>query len=151
MRAFGMVVGLVLIVAIILVGPWPLTLINRQYFAWRHKSAKYYADFTAACDYVLATHPLGTNEAVQIPITDSSLPQIITDARPLKILISPQRFWMLQVSDSHAGFGLAWEPEWGQTNVWILHTIAEGLDTVVFKASRSVARDTTPKPISTAP
>jgi hypothetical protein len=133
MRTFGiMVVGFVLIVVVVLVVPWPLTLINRQYFGWRHMSAKYYADFTAACDSVLATHPLGTNDFIQIPVTDPSLPKIITDAKPLKIKISRQRFWMLQGSDSHAGIGVTWEPQWGHTNVWILLTTAESLDTVVY-------------------
>ena len=130
------VLGFVLIIAIILIGPWPLTLINRQYFGWRHKSAKYYADFTEACDSVLATHPLGTNEFILIPVTDPALPKIIIEAKPLKIEVGRQCLWMLQGSDSHAGFSLTWEPQWGNTNVWILHTTAESLDTIVYTAAR---------------
>jgi len=116
--------------------PW---LLNPQYFGMRHKSAKWYADFTAACDSVLAEHPPGTNEAIRIPVTDPSLPKIITDLHPIKIEVGPQRFWMLLVSDSHAGFGLTWDPKWDDTNVWVLHTTAESLDTVVYSAMRSAS------------
>jgi hypothetical protein len=114
-------------------------LINPQYFGLRHKSAKWYADFTAACDSVIASHPLGTNDPIMgiaIPITDPSLPKIITDLHPLKIQVGPQRFWMVLVSESHAGFGLTWDPKWDDTNVWVLHTTAESLDTVIYSARR---------------
>jgi hypothetical protein len=112
------------------------TLVNPQYFGLRHKSAKYYADFTAACDSILTEHPLGTNEAVKIALTDPPLPKIITDLHPIRIQVRPQCVWLLLGSDSHAGFGLAWEPQYGQTNIWVLHTIAESLDTVIYTSKR---------------
>ena len=111
-------------------------LLNPQYFGLRHKSAKWYADFTAACDSVIASHPSGTNDFIGVSVSDSSLPKIITDLHPLKIQAGPQRFWMLLVSDSHAGFGLTWDPKWDDTNIWILHTTAESLDTVIYSAKR---------------
>lgn len=113
--------------------PW---LLNPQYFGLRHKSARYYADLTAACDSIMANHPLGTNEVVKIPVTDSTLPKIIKDLSPIKVEVRPQCVWMLLVSDSHAGFGLAWEPQYGHTNLWVLHTIAESEETVIYVASR---------------
>jgi hypothetical protein len=111
-------------------------LLNPQYFGLRHKSAKYYADYTAACDSVLAAHPLGTNKSIQIPVTDPSLPKIMTDLHPIKIEVSSQRVWMLLGSDSHLGFGLTWDPQWDNTNIWVLHTTAESEDTVIYSSPR---------------
>jgi hypothetical protein len=111
-------------------------LLNSEYFGLRHKSAKYYADYTAACDSVLAKHPLGTNESINIPVTDPSLPKIMTDLHPIKIQVRPQCVWILLGSDSHAGFGLTWEPQWNNTNIWVLHTTAESLDTVIYSSKR---------------
>lgn len=114
-------------------------LINPQYFGLRHKSAKWYADFTAACDSVLANHPVGTNnrmEPFEIPVTDPSLPKIITDLRPIRIQVGTHAIWMLLGSESHNGFGLTWDPQWGNTNIWVLHTTAESEDTVIYSARR---------------
>jgi hypothetical protein len=140
MRALRIILFIAAIVACIIAFLWFLpNLLNPQYFGLRHKSAKWYADFTAACDSVIASHPLGTNDAIQgimIPVTDPSLPKIITDLHPLKIQVGPQRFWMLLVADSRAGFGLTWDPKWDDTNIWVLHTTAESLDTVIYSARR---------------
>ena len=111
-------------------------LLHPQYFGLRHKSARYYIDLTAACDSLIAQHPLGTNNVIRIPVTDPSLPKLIQDLRPIKVQVSPRRVWLLLGSDSHAGFGLAWEPQYGQTNLWILHTSAESVDTVIYAAER---------------
>jgi hypothetical protein len=130
---------IILVVALIIGFVWFLpALLNPQYFGLRHKSAKYYADFTAACDSVLAEHPIGTNKAIMIPVTDPSLPKVIIDLHPIKIKVSPQRVWMLLGSDSHAGFGLAWEPQWGDTNIWILQTIAESKETVIYSSKHFI-------------
>ncbi len=139
MRTFPNILGIGLVAVFIIGFVWFVSFLvnpNPQYFGLQHKSAKYYADFTAACDSVLAEHPLGTNEAIKIPVTDPSLPKIITGLRPIRIQVSPQRVWMILGSDSHAGFGLAWEPQMNDTNVWVLHTIAEGLDTVIYSSKR---------------
>ena len=140
MRALRLISVVAVVLACLIGFLWFLpNLLNPQYFGLRHKSAKWYADFTAACDSVIASHPLGTNDPIMgiaIPITDPSLPKIITDLHPLKIQVGPQRFWMLLVADSHAGFGLTWDPKWDDTNTWVLHTTAESLDTVIYSARR---------------
>jgi len=139
-----------LVVAFFVGFVWLLpTLLNPQYFGLRHKSARYYADFTAACDSVLAGHPLGTNEFIDIPVADPSLPKIMTDLYPIKIKVSRQWFWMLLGSDSHSGFGLAWNPKWNDGNIWVLHTTAESLDTVIYSADRSVPASPALEPTST--
>lgn len=111
-------------------------LLNPQYFGLRHKSAKWYADYTAACDAVLAEHPLGTNKAILISVTDPSVPKIIADLHPIKIQVGHQWFWVLLVADSRAGFGLTWDPKWDDTNIWVLHTTAESEDIVIYSARR---------------
>lgn len=140
MRAFRNIAIVGLVLAFIVGFLWFLpNLLNPQYFGLRHKSAKWYADFTAGCDSVIASHPLGTNDSIEgiaIPVTDPALPKIITDLHPLKIQVGHQRFWILLVSDSHAGFGLRWDPKWDDTNIWVLHTTAESLDTVIYSARR---------------
>jgi hypothetical protein len=130
----NLTIGLIVIFVVGFLWILPM-LLNRQYFGLRHKSVAYYTELTRACNFMIATHPLGTNESVKISVTDSSLPKVITDLRPIKINVTHQRFWMLLGSDSHAGFGLAWEPQWDNTNIWVLHTIAEGLDTVIYSST----------------
>jgi hypothetical protein len=44
---------------------------------------------------------------------------------------------MLLVSNSRNGIGVIWEPQDGNTNVWILHEVAEGFDTAVYTNKRS--------------
>ncbi len=137
MRALRLISVVAVVLACIIGFLWFLpNLLNPQYFGLRHKSAKWYADYTAACDAVLAEHPLGTNKAIMISVTDPSLPKIITDLHPIKIQVSHQWFWMLLVADSHAGFGLTWDPKWDDTNIWVLHTTAESEDTVIYSARR---------------
>jgi hypothetical protein len=137
MRAFRIILITGLIIACIIGFLWFLpNLLNPQYFGLRHKNAKWYDEFTAACDSVLAEHPLGTNESMMISVTDPSLPKTITDLHPIKIQVSHQRFWMLLVADSHAGFGLTWNPKWDDTNTWILYTTAESEDTVIYASKR---------------
>ena len=140
MRALRVIAAVVAVLVCIAAFLWFLpNLVNPQYFGLRHKSARWYVDFTAACDAILTAHPLGTNDAVWIPITDPSIPKIIRDLHPLKLQVNPERVWMLMVSDSHAGFGLTWDPQWDDTNVWVLHTTAESLDTVVYSTTRSAS------------
>ncbi len=140
MRALRIIAIIAVPLALIVAFLWFLPmLLNPQYFGLRHKSSKWYAEFTAACDVVLAAHPLGTNEAIWIPVSDHSIPKIIRDLHPLKLQVNPQRVWMLMVSDSHAGFGLEWHPKWDDTNVWTLDTVGESMETVIYSASRDAA------------
>jgi L-ascorbate metabolism protein UlaG (beta-lactamase superfamily) len=71
MRALRIIAITGVVLALIVGFLWFLpTVLNPQYFGLRHKGARWYADFTAACDAVLAAHPPGTNEAIWIPVTD---------------------------------------------------------------------------------
>jgi hypothetical protein len=144
MRPFRIFLVIVVVLAFIIGFLRSLpNLLNPQYFGLQHKSARWYADFTGACDRVIAGHPLGTNEYIRVSVTDPSLPKIITDMNPIKITVSHQRFWMLLGSDSHEGFGLTWDPDWHDPSIWNLHTTAESLDTVVYSARRIVPPDAT--------
>lgn len=132
--------GIILVVVVGAIGfLWFLPMIlNHQYFGLRYRSAQWYVYYTAACDSVLVKHPLGTNDSISISVADPSLPKIIADLHPVKIEVSPQRFWILLGSDSHSGFGLTWDPRWNETNIWNLHTTAESVDTVVYSARHGV-------------
>ncbi len=122
-----------------------------RYIRLQHKSREYYAELAAACDSILAKHPLGTNEVIWISVTDSSLPMVVRDLHPIKLQVNPQRVWMLLDSDSRAGIGLEWQPKWDNTNVWKLDIVAESLETVIYSAKRSVPPNTALEPTATAP
>jgi hypothetical protein len=118
---------------------WLLPLMfESHYIRLQHKSPRYYAELAAACDSVLATHPLGTNDVIWIPVTDTSLPAPVRDLHPLKLQVNPQRVWMLLDSDSRAGIGLEWQAKWDDTNVWKLDIVGEGLETVLYSTNRNV-------------
>ena len=114
---------------------WLLT--NRShYIRLQHKSHEYYVELAAACDSILASHPLGTNEVIWIPVTDPSLPAVVRGLHPLKLQVNPNRVWMLLDYDSHAGIGLEWQPKWEDTNVWKLDEVAESFETVLYSVKR---------------
>lgn len=105
-----------------------------SYSRFRHRSKAYYAEFAPGCDSLLAQHPLGTNRFIEVPATDATLPQIIQDLRPSKIVVSANRVWILSTGGQ---FGIAWEPEdEGQTNVWVLRTIIESDVRTVYAVKR---------------
>jgi hypothetical protein len=105
-----------------------------DYSRFRHKTGDYYGELTAACDTILATRPVGTNQFIELSVSDSSVPKIIRDLQPLKIKLQTQRVWIL-----HGGsikFGIAWERDESRTNVWTLSTACESDVRVVYVASR---------------
>ena len=107
-------------------------------FRFRHRSARYYVDFSKTCDSILAKHPLGTNESIEIPVTDTSLPEIIRELPPFKIEVRPHCLWILAGGTGHAnGYGITWEPrDESETNVWVLRTILESHERIVYAANR---------------
>jgi|SRR5208283_163795 len=122
-----------------------------HYIQLQHKSREYYTELAAACDSILAKHPMGTNEVISISVTDPSLPAIVRDLHPLKLAVNPQRVWMLLDSNSRAGIGLEWQPKWDDTNVWKLDIVAESLETVLYSAKRRVLPNIATEPTATAP
>ena len=100
MRAFRVIVVVGVVVVCVLGMFWLLpTMFQSHYIRLQHKSPEYYAELAAACDSILAKHPLSTNEVIWIPITDPSLPTVVRDLHPLKLQVNPQRVWMLLDSD----------------------------------------------------
>lgn len=90
----------------------PYYLFNADYLRFKHKNAKYHADFAEACDSILMHHPLGTNKAVELSGTDPSLPRIISDLHPKKVGVAPNKVW-IGVHDGHiGGLAIIWEPQW---------------------------------------
>ena len=133
MRALRVIAGMFLI-AVCLVGLVFLLPELNDYGRFRHKSDDYYRELTAACDVILASHPVSTNKFIELSVSDSSFPKLIRDLQPLKIIIHPQRIWIL-----HGGsmpFGITWERDERRTNVWSLSTACESGVRVVYVATK---------------
>jgi|GEM_PF-3076399 hypothetical protein len=135
MSAFRNILVMTVVMAFVIGLFWLLTM-RSHYIRLQHKSREYYVELAAACDSILAKHPLGTNEVIWIPVTDASLPTVVRDLHPLKLQVNPQRVWMLLDYDSHAGIGLEWQPKWDDINIWKLDIVAEGFETVIYSAKR---------------
>lgn len=108
------------------------------YLGFKHKNAKYHAEFAEACDSILSHYPLGTNESIDIPVTDPSLPKIISDLHPASIGLSPNYVWIL-VSSSHVnGLAVIWKPQdEKQTNTWTLSINGgDGPEDIVYVTNR---------------
>jgi len=135
MRTLRFILVTAVVVCFVIGVYWLLT--NRShYIRLQHKSHEYYVELAAACDSILASHPLGTNEVIWIPVTDPSLPAVVRDLHPLKLQVNPNRVWMLLDYDSHAGIGLEWQPKWEDPNVWKLDEVAESFETVLYSVKR---------------
>src|SRR4051794_9680623 len=100
------VIGLfaVCLVAFFFVGP-RLT----HYCRFQHRGDEYFAQLAKACDAIIAGHPLGTNQFIELSAADPSLPKMVRDLQPLKVKVQAQRIWIL-----HGGvipFGITWEQD----------------------------------------
>jgi hypothetical protein len=105
-------------------------------YRFAHKDAAYYARFGLACDLILADHRLGTNEFLEIPATAASLPKIVQDLQPRRVLVLPHHVW-IQVGVSRAdGFGVTWAQDDYFTNTWSLRIATEGLAETLYTTTR---------------
>lgn len=121
-------------------------LLESPYIRFQKHSETYYSNLAHACSMVLAEHPLGTNEFIEIPVTDPSLPKAITRLHPIKIHVSSRGYWMLLISESRMGIGVEWGPKWDNTNFWVLDEIAESMVTDVYTNKGNVFPIAAPKP-----
>jgi hypothetical protein len=113
-----------------------LRLLKSNYLRFMEdKGQTYYSEFARACDSVLAQHPLGTNEFIRISGADSSLPKIIRDLEPSRVTISSNRVHLV-VGVGRDGFGVSWEQDEAQTNVWAINTFVESLQRVAYAETR---------------
>ena len=105
---------------------------------FKHKSPQYYAAFAKSCDSLLAQRILGTDEFVEVLVTDASLPEMIRDVHPFKIKLARDRVWILAGGTSHVlGYGITWEPQdEAKTNVWALSATQESDTRVLYVAER---------------
>jgi hypothetical protein len=113
MRAFRIMFRVLLpfaviaLVGICLVGYFRFTSV---YLGFKNKSAKYHEDFAEACDLVLAHYPPSTNMFVKLPVTDPSLPKIISDTHPAEMGVGSNIVGVL-VHPSHMdGLAVVWKP-----------------------------------------
>ena len=130
MPAFAL---LVLVFAVVL-----FVLFGTKYRRFKRYSAKYHAEVAAACDFMLAHYPVGTNKAVEISVKDAALPDIVRTLRPCKIKVAANWAW-IWVDDSHTdGLSVTWEPQdEAHTNTWnLIISNGEGPSEVVYVAKR---------------
>jgi hypothetical protein len=124
----------ILLLVVCLVGGFFLAPRLTDYSRFHHKSSGYYGELSRECDAIRAGHPVGTNQFIELSVTDPSLPKIIRDLQPRKIKVYREGFWIL-----HGGsieFGIVWEQDKSRTNVWTLSTACESHVRVVYVASR---------------
>src|SRR5437016_2966820 len=92
MRAARVIPAIVLIVllsAVVL-----FVLFDTKFRRFKHQSAMYHAEVAAACDFMLAHYPIGTNSyGVEISVTDAALPQVVRSLHPIKIKLAPNWAW----------------------------------------------------------
>lgn len=112
------------------------------FLAFKHKSVNYHAEFAQACDSILAQHPLGTNQDIELSGSDPSLPKIIRETRPASIGISANHVCVLVKMSHINGLAVNWQPVWesdgpGQTRTWALTiTTGEGPEDTVLITNR---------------
>ena len=146
LKAFALNASKVIVLAsflVFVVVPFSCSLfLNADYLHFKYKNAKYHADFAEACDSILIHHPLGTNKAMEISVTDPSLPRIISDWHPKKVGVAPNYVW-IDVHDGHiGGLAIIWKPRWEeqnptQTNTWNLCiNSGEGPEQIVYVGTR---------------
>jgi len=84
-------------------------LFDTKFRKFEHQSVEYYTDFATAGDFMLAHYPLGTNKFIEIPVSDPSLPKIVSNLQPVRIKLSTDWVWIL-VDGSHTdGLNVTWE------------------------------------------
>ncbi len=104
-----------------------------------HQSDSYYAEFTRACDSLLAQQHFAANEVEEVSTTDVSLPRIIRNMRPRRVKLRPHHVW-LQIGESRAdGFGILWKQDDIQTNIWNLTVAGESLHRVLYTTNKQQA------------
>ena len=132
MRNFQIITALAILTILAAVGFflfWP-----DSHSRFRHRSNAYYAEFARGCDSLLAQHPWGTNDFIELSGTNTQLPKIIQDLQPSKIKVSSNQVWILSQGGK---FGISWEPETEtKTNVWLLITSVESHARIVYSANR---------------
>jgi len=110
-----------------------LSCLKSPYLRFIEKDQKYYSDVARACDLMLQRHPLGTNEVIQLPIRDVSVPSVIHDLHPSAITLSSNRVHvMVGVRD----VGMSWEALDGDTNSWVLNVYPEGPGKALYVEKR---------------
>src|SRR4051812_7303795 len=108
MMRFRGTLRMLLLLALLISGPvFAVRFLTPQYFSFRHRSEKYYAEFTTACESLLTQYPVGTNSFIELNGTDVSIPKIIRDLHPVRIKVAQDRVWILHPGGTE--FGVTWE------------------------------------------
>ena len=102
-----------------IVGVWWF---KSPYLRFVEKGQTHYSQVARACDLIREQHPLGTNEFIRLSGGEVSVPSIIRDLHPSAITISANR---VHVMVGVREFGMSWEAQDGDTNLWTLNVYPE--------------------------
>jgi hypothetical protein len=114
-----------------------LPYIVSPYIRFMDKSPSYYMQVADAFELVRQQHPLGTNEFIEISVSDPSIPKIIQDLHPGRIRCFRDGAGAI-IGVGRLAYSVAWYRDDMGTNfnAWILETNAEGLRKTVYSRTR---------------
>jgi hypothetical protein len=127
---------------------FPYLFMPSPYLGFMRQGTNYYSKMAQACDLVLKQHRPTAADSVQLyegmilPCTlrisndDQTLPKIIRKLQPVEVLVSTNRVWMEIPPERMGGFGLVWEQDDLQSNVWNLYASAEGPKEIVYQKKK---------------
>jgi hypothetical protein len=119
-----------------------------QYYRFTHRSKTYYSGFAQACDVVLQTHHVTTNDVVRfgdeaiaysvvkIAGDDRSLPRVIKQMYPSYLLVGSNDLSIIIPPVPRGGFGIMWGPSDSDSKLWILSADGEGEVTTLYQEKR---------------
>ena len=135
MRECRVILG---VLGLILVGILVLGLITIDSRQWAHRrflgrDQSYYAQVADACESLRKTRTFANDEYVTMSGSEESIPKVIRDLHPGKIIISQAGVSIL-VGQGRPDFGITWRQDdaYG-TNQWTLSIGNEGGSKVVYR------------------
>ena len=123
--------GLSVLMAVLL----DVVLNPKQFRFVENNDQKYFADLARASDVMMMQNPLGTNDFVLIGGTNASLPKIIQDLKPSRIIVA-SNYAHITVGNSRMGFGISWKLDETKTNSWTMSVNGEDGSQVVYSEAR---------------
>lgn len=135
MRASKVTLALVALILVVLVFMGFTTISQRH---WGHRKflgrdQTYYAQVAEACDSLRKAQTIAPDAFVTMSGSEKSIPRIIRDLDPGKIIITQNAVTIL-VGQGRPTFGITWKQDDSSgTNLWTLSTAVEGDSKVVYR------------------
>ena len=148
MKKLGLLAGLAALLLCIAAWRFPFLWLPSPYLRFTHRDANYYSEFSRACDSVLRSHPVTSNDFVRLTshITlpsrlklsghDTSLPKIIARLDPTDLLVGSNSVSITVPPERMGGFWVMWSSDEKNTNQWKLEVGAEGIHNIVYRETK---------------